>query len=110
MRRILEELYFGNIDPNTSFFPKDSNYGRAMETISDTENKLMELLEGKEKKLFLDFVNAQSEINGILSVEKFMDGFKPWISHNGGCFYRQQGVLYNVRVAYISHKKEVSVC
>ena len=74
--RMLEELYFGNIDPNTQTFDRHSNFGKAMQVMSDTEDELLKLLEGKENQLFRDFVKAQSEINGITGVEKFIKGFK----------------------------------
>ena len=74
--RILSELYFGNIDPNTQTFDRHSNFGKAMQVMSDTEDELLKLLEGKENQLFRDFVKAQSEINGITGVEKFIKGFK----------------------------------
>ena len=74
--RILEELYFGNINPNTQTYDRQSNFGKAMQVMSDTEDELLKLLEGKENQLFRDFVKAQSEINGITGVEKFIKGFK----------------------------------
>ena len=74
--RMLEELYFGNIDPNAQSFDKNSNFGKAMQVVSDTEDELLKLLDDREKQLFRDFVAAQSEINGITAVEKFIKGFK----------------------------------
>ena len=74
--KLISELYFGNIDPNTQTFDRRSNFGKAMQVMSDTENELLKLLEGKENQLFRDFVKAQSEINGITGVEKFIKGFK----------------------------------
>lgn len=76
MRRMLEELYFGNINPNEKQFIRNSDFDRAMQTISVNEEKLTELLDGKEKKLFLQMANAQSEINGITGVESFISGFR----------------------------------
>nr|WP_312072289.1 DUF6809 family protein [Anaerotignum propionicum] len=49
---ILEELYFGNIDPNTQSFDRRSSYGKAMQRILDCKSKLTELLEGKESSCF----------------------------------------------------------
>ena len=66
---IIEELYFGNIDPNTQTFDSHSNYGKAMQIISDTEDELLKLLDGKENQLFRNFIKAQSEINAITGVE-----------------------------------------
>ena len=74
--RMIEELYFGNIDPNTQNFDQTSNYGKAMMIMCDNEEELMKLLEGKEKQLFINLMKAQSEINGITAVEKFIKGFK----------------------------------
>jgi len=76
MRRVLEELYHGNINPNVKLFIRNTQYSKAMQTLSDNEDLLCKLLEGKEKKLFLDLQNAQSEINGITSVEYFIEGFR----------------------------------
>ena len=76
MRSILTELYFGNIGPNTQSFDRYSALGKAMQVVADNEAKLIELLDGKEKKLFLEFVNAQMEVNGCTSLDKFIFGFK----------------------------------
>lgn len=70
MKSILEELYFGNLDPN-----KGIAGCKAIVKISEIENTLTELLEGKEKRLFLKFIDACDELNGIISVEKFVCGF-----------------------------------
>lgn len=47
-----------------------------MHIIDENEEILLKLLEGKERKLFLDLVNAQSEVDGNSAVENFMNGFK----------------------------------
>lgn len=71
----IEELFYGNICPNEQSFSEDSQYGKAMAVISKSEEILMEELEGKLKCHFLDFVNAQGEVNGITAYESFLDGF-----------------------------------
>jgi len=76
MRRMLEELYYGNINPNEKQFIRNTQFDKAMHILSENEEKLTLLLDGKEKKLFLDLVNAQSEINGITGVEGFINGFR----------------------------------
>lgn len=76
MRRMLEEFYYGNINPNDQSFIRDSAYGRAVQTLSENEEKLTELLEGKEKKLLLDLVNAQSLVDGTTAVGNFIRGFR----------------------------------
>ena len=71
----IEELFYGNICPNEQSFSENSQYGKAMAVISKSEDILTEELEGKLKSHFLDFVNAQSEVNGITAYESFLDCF-----------------------------------
>lgn len=76
MRRMLEELYFGNINPNDKQFIRGTEYDKAMHILSENEEKLTLLLDGKEKKLFLDLVNAQGLADGTTAVESFINGFR----------------------------------
>ena len=76
MRRMIEELYFGNLNPNEKQFDRNSEYAETMKTISENEEKLTLLLYGREKQLFLNFVNAQSGLNTITALENFIAGFR----------------------------------
>ena len=71
MKSVLEDLFFGEAQPNTWKCDK-----KTMRTLDENEEILTKLLEGKEKKLFLDLVNAQGEANGNCAVENFISGFK----------------------------------
>lgn len=73
---ILQDLFYGNVAPDTGSFDQDSEYGKAMQTIADHEEKLLVLLNGTEKGLFLGFTNAQSLINSVTAEENFIHGFK----------------------------------
>jgi len=73
---ILQDLFYGNITPNLGGFDRNSQYGKAMKQIEENEEKLLTLLKDTEKKLFIDFANAQSRLNGITAEEKFIEGFK----------------------------------
>ena len=72
MKSILEELYYGEIDPNTTHFKDNS----AIEIISENEEKLIKLLDEPEKSMFMDYSLAQSEITGLTAITKFITGFK----------------------------------
>ncbi|WP_373264093.1 DUF6809 family protein [Hungatella hathewayi] len=76
MRRMLEKLFYGNISPNEKQFIRGTGFDKAMRTLSENEDKLTELLDGKEKTLFLDLVNAQSVASGTTAVENFIGGFR----------------------------------
>ena len=54
MTNFLEELYYGNIDPQARGYRKGSHILKVSENINELEEKLTERLSGEEKKLFLD--------------------------------------------------------
>lgn len=76
MKSILEELYYGNIDPNVTSFSRYPQYGKAMKVINENEDKLFKLLNEPEKNLFSDYPNAQMEVLGLTALHKFSIGFK----------------------------------
>ena len=73
---IIEELFFGNLDPNGTHLGQNSQYSKAMQVVDAIEDSLAERLEGREQKQYLDLVNAYGEILGITSVENFVNGFR----------------------------------
>ena len=76
MKAFLDDLYYGNINPNDQEFQRGTAYAKALQIVSASEEQLNELLLGKEKELLLQFVDAQAEIDGITAVEKFKLGFR----------------------------------
>ena len=50
MKNFIEELYYGNIDPQNSGFEDDESVQRTLRTISENEGWLTEHLTGEEKK------------------------------------------------------------
>ena len=76
MMCIIEELYYGNINPNEKNSIKSSQYKKAMRVFCDNEKRLMEVLEGKELKVFCDLVNASDEISAVSNLENFKNGFR----------------------------------
>ena len=76
MKSFIEELYYGNIDPQDSGFEQDESVQRELRTISDNEDWLTEHLTGEEKKRFLDFADAWSAYNGDATPAGFIIGFQ----------------------------------
>jgi len=76
MRSFIEELYYGNSDPQNSGFEDDENVQRELQTISENEDWLTEHLTGEEKKRFLDFADAWSAFNGDAALDGFITGFR----------------------------------
>ena len=76
MKSIIEELYYGNIDPQNSGFEDDESVQRTLRTISDNEDWLTEHLTGEEKKRFLDYADAWTAYNGDATLDGFIIGFR----------------------------------
>ena len=72
----LDELYYGNINPNENRNRKPLPYEKAVRTFSDIESKLTKELNGENLKLFNELVNASDEISATSGVENFKIGFR----------------------------------
>ena len=76
MTGFIEELYYGNINPNVKKHIKSADYDKAMKTFCKNENRLMKKLSGRNLDLFNALVNASDEITAISDVEHFKLGFR----------------------------------
>ena len=76
MANFLEELYFGNLDPQARGYRKDSYILKVSGNINELEEKLAERLQGEDKDMFLDFCNAYGELMGDAGLESFIVGFR----------------------------------
>mgnify|MGYP003360922715 CR=1 FL=1 len=76
MRDTLENLYFGNITPNEQIVKSGTALKKAMEQSAECEEKLIALLEDKEKTLLLRLINAENEIGSTMALENFILGFR----------------------------------
>ena len=76
MKSILEHFAYGNISPELRTFKRDSHYGRTMKILSDSEEKLLSLLDGELKDTLKQFSDAQAEISLLSGVDRFMYGYK----------------------------------
>ncbi len=72
----IEELYYGNINPNEKRYKSHKPYDKAVRAFSDIENKLSKELNGENLKLFNELVNASDEISATSGVENFKIGFR----------------------------------
>lgn len=61
---IIEELYYGNIDPQDRGYCPQRPAKKASDSLNDLEEKLTEQLAGENKALFLRFCNAYCRVYG----------------------------------------------
>ena len=76
MRNFIEELYYGNIDPQARGYRPKSHAKKASDSLNDLEEKLTKRLDGEDKELFLRFCNAYAELMGECDLDTFMTGFR----------------------------------
>ena len=72
----ITELYYGNIDPQSREFRKDSYLKKQKSILADTEKALTERLTGDVKKAFLTYVNAWAVVLGESKLDAFIVGFR----------------------------------
>ena len=75
MPNFIEELFFGNLDPQRRGNTKGSRIVQVSGNINELEEKLTERLQGVDKDLFLDFCNAYGELMGEAEIDSFITGF-----------------------------------
>jgi len=72
MRSILEELFYGNVCPNTDCRSKDKKVKELMSYIADHHSALNETLADKQKEIFEKFNDCYDELTDINEREIFV--------------------------------------
>ena len=76
MRSVLEELYYGNIRPDSRIYGQDSPFVQAAKLKSKNLEKLKEVLNDSEKEIFDQYYDAQGDIEGITQYDTFTYALK----------------------------------
>jgi len=76
MRSILEELACGNISPDTRFLKHNSEYEKAVNTLTNAEKKLRSVLNEAEQELLIALIEAQGAVNHFANMDKFVYGYR----------------------------------
>lgn len=76
MANFIEELYYGNIDPQARGYRPKSPIKKVSDSLNALEEKLSEQLAGENKELFLRFCNAYAEFMGECELDTFITGFR----------------------------------
>lgn len=95
MKNFIEELFYGNIDPQARAYTKDSNIRRISDKINDVEEQLTNKLIKEEKTLFLDFVNTHSELSAESRLDSFIIGFRLGARFTYDTFVSEEAPFYN---------------
>ena len=76
MKSILEELFYGNICPNTDCRINDVEAKQLMKYIADHHSALNETLTDKQKEIFEKFNDCYDELTDINEREIFVYAFR----------------------------------
>jgi len=76
MKSILEELFYGNVCPNTDCRSKDEQTKQLMGYIADHHSALNETLTDKQKEIFEKFNDCYDELTDINEREIFVYAFR----------------------------------
>ena len=76
MTNLIEELYYGNIDPQARSFEQNKKVQCDMQILTDNEDFLTDKLSGEEKKRFIQYVDAWATVDGESTLDSFITRFR----------------------------------
>ena len=76
MRKILQDLWHGNLIPQEKFFKRGTSYDKALGALCKSEEILNRTLDGKGKEAYEKFCDYRNEIASYAEEESFINGFR----------------------------------
>lgn len=76
MSSIIEEFYYGNIEPQALSTELTSKLKKKLNALVKKEEELTAMLPEKEKELFTNYVLTYNEFSSIGNSDSFITGFR----------------------------------
>lgn len=76
MRRILEELYHGNLTVSGQTFRRGTKYARALARVAETEDTLSQKLTPEDRPLLAEYAMASAGLTSVSIEEAYIKGFR----------------------------------
>ena len=76
MSRIIEELFYGNLEPQELTTEITPRLKKKLNVLVKKEEELSAMLPEKEKELFANYVSAYNEFSSISIADGFVSGFR----------------------------------
>ena len=76
MSYIIEEFYYGNIEPQETTTELKPQLKKKLKALSKTEELLISILKGKEKELFETYIRQSIEFSSTSNADGFIAGFR----------------------------------
>ena len=76
MRRILEDLYHGNLTVSGQTFRRGTKYARALTRVTETEEALGQKLTTEDRPLLAEYAMASAGLSSVSIEEAYIKGFR----------------------------------
>ena len=76
MRRILEDLYHGNLTASGQTFRRGTKYARALARVAETEETLSQKLVPEDHPLLAKYAMASAGLSSVSIEEAYIEGFR----------------------------------
>ena len=76
MKRILEDLYHGNLTVKGQTFQRGTKYARALARITEAEEALGQKLTTEDRPLLAEYAMASAGLTSVSIEEAYIEGFR----------------------------------
>jgi len=76
MKKILAQLYDGEIRLPEGPYPADPNYLQLRKQFDQKNDLLVSMLNDQDRKLLEEIIDIRIQMDGFIDVDKFCSGFK----------------------------------
>ena len=76
MRRVLEDLYHGNLTASRQTFQRGTKYARSLARLAETEDALGRKLAPEDHPLLAEYAMASAGLTSVSLEEAFIEGFR----------------------------------
>ena len=73
---VINELWYGNIEPQDRTIPRDKDYKQLLKRICDYEEQFRGIFSPEQQKAFEDYENATISVTAISEEASFVEGFR----------------------------------
>ena len=76
MSNIIEELYYGNIEPQELNSELSAKLKNKLSKLTENEEQLTAKLTDEDKEMLIDYVNTYNEFLSLSNSDSFISGFR----------------------------------
>ena len=76
MSNIIEDFYYGNIEPQELNSKLSAKLKNKLSKLTENEEQLTAKLTDEDKEMFIDYVNTYNEFLSLSNSDSFISGFR----------------------------------